>query len=304
MYNKEQKEGFCEDYLRSRIIQKTTLYGLLKKITPYEEKLNKDVSEFTKQEALEMYKGIASRSVYTLMNDNTILKAYYAWMKHYYGVDNPNAFESISIEDLKPCINQQANKLLSREEIIDIEDQLLNWSDKAIVELLFMGVAGKNMEDLYAVSEECVKGNKLIVNEKQFNMTPRLKKILPKAFEETEIMSYGETMKIFQVIGKGRIYKERPNARGIDTEDAKFRYFYRRIMLFRDYLGIDMLTMKNISAAGLVYYLNEGMAKSGLELKEFLRTNKGKSIALRYGFSDEYYIDNLASKYRQYSNEM
>ena len=48
MYNKEQKEGLIESYLRSRIIQKTTLYGLLKKITPYEEKFNKDVSEFTK----------------------------------------------------------------------------------------------------------------------------------------------------------------------------------------------------------------------------------------------------------------
>lgn len=36
MYNKKQKEGFCESYLRSRVIAKTSLYGFFNKIEPYE----------------------------------------------------------------------------------------------------------------------------------------------------------------------------------------------------------------------------------------------------------------------------
>lgn len=300
MYNPEMKEGFCKDYLKSRIISKTSLYGFFNKIEQYEEKLNKDVVNFSREEALDMYRWIGSRSVYTLMNNNTILKSYYAWKKHYYNVNNENVFDGIIIEDLRKCVDKNKNKLLTREEIIEIEDQLLNDSDKAIVELLFVGVAGKNMEDIYVVSEECVKGNKLIVNGKQFDMTPRLKELLPKAFDETEIMAYGETMKIFPVKGKGRIYKERCNTKGIDTDDARFRYFYRRIQLFRNYLGIEALTMKSIAAAGLMFTLNNGTKKSGLDLKSFLRTDEGEEIANRYGFSGDYYIDNIYAKYKQY----
>ena len=300
MYNPEMKEGFCKDYLKSRIISKTSLYGFFNKIEQYEEKLNKDVVSFSREEALDMYRWIGSRSVYTLMNNNTILKSYYAWKKHYYNVNNENVFDGIIIEDLRKCVDKNKNKLLTREEIIEIEDQLLNGSDKAIVELLFVGVAGKNMEDIYAVSEECVKGNKLIVNGKQFDMTPRLKELLPKAFDETEIMAYGETMKIFPVKGRGRIYKERCNTKGIDTDDARFRYFYRRIQLFRNYLGIEALTMKTMAAAVLMFTLNNGTKKSGLDLKSFLRTDEGEEIANRYGFSGDYYIDNIYAKYKQY----
>lgn len=301
MYNKEQKEGFCKDYLRSRVIVKTSLYGFFNKISSYEEELGKDVVNFSREEALDMYRWIKSRSIYTLMNDNTILKAYYAWVKYYHGIANENAYEQISIDDLRECVNRQASKLLSREEITEIEDRLLNWSDKAIVELLFLGVAGKNMEDIYAVDEACVKGNKLVVNGKQFDMTPRLRELLPKAFAETEIASYGESLRIFPVEGKGRIYKERCNTRGVDTDDAKFRYFYRRIMLFREYLGINILTMKNIATAGMMYRLNEGMRNAGLELREFLKTDEGKEIMSRYGFSGDYAYDNVIAKYKQYS---
>lgn len=300
MYNKEQKEGFCKEYLKSRVIAKTSLYGFFNRIAPYEENLGKDIVNFSREEALDMYRWIGSRSVYTLMNNNTILKAYYAWKRYYYGVDNENAFNDLTIEDLRKCVDKNKNKLLTREEIIDIEDQLLNDSDKAIVELLFIGVAGKNMEDIYAVSEKCVKGNKLVVNGKQFNMTPRLKELLPKAFDEIEIMTYGDSMKIFPVEGKGRIYKERCNTKGVDTDDARFRYFYRRIQLFRNYLGIEALTMKAIAAAGLIYYLNDGIKQSKLKLKDFLNTDEGEKIANRYGFSGEYYVDNIIAKYRQY----
>lgn len=39
--NENMKERFCEDYLRSRIIQKTSLYGLFRKIELYEKDLAK-----------------------------------------------------------------------------------------------------------------------------------------------------------------------------------------------------------------------------------------------------------------------
>lgn len=294
MYNQEQKEKFIEEYLRSKVIAKTSLYAILKKTEPFEEKHNKDVSIFNRDDILDMFAEFKAKSINSLLNYCVVLKHYSRWV-----TGESNAFESIEKADLVGFVNKDANILLTREELDDVEAELLNWADKAIVELLWEGVAGKSMEDLYSVSQECVQGNMLCVNGKEYPMTERLKELLPKAFAEEETMSYGETAKIIEVYGKGRIYKERANMRGVDTPDSRFRYFYRRIQMFRDYLDIPGLTMKNIQSSGLWHYLQLGMEEKKLGLREFLKTKQGEILAKRYGFGD-YWVDNVAQKYEQY----
>lgn len=294
MYNQEQKEKFIEEYLRSKVIAKTSLYAILKKTEPFEEKYNKDVSIFNRDDILDMFAEFKAKSINSLLNYCVVLKHYSRW-----ATGESNAFELIEKADLVGFVNKDANILLTREELDDVEAELLNWADKAIVELLWEGVAGKSMEDLYSVSQECVQGDILCVNGKEYPMTERLKELLPKAFAEEETMSYGETSKIIEVYGKGRIYKERANMRGVDTPDSRFRYFYRRIQMFRDYLDIPGLTMKNIQSSGLWHYLQLGMEEKKLGLREFLKTKQGEILAKRYGFGD-YWVDNVAQKYEQY----
>lgn len=42
MFNKEQKETFIKEYLRSKVVAETSLYAVFKKTEDFEEKLNKD----------------------------------------------------------------------------------------------------------------------------------------------------------------------------------------------------------------------------------------------------------------------
>ena len=297
MFNKAQKETFIKEYLRSKVIAETSLYAIFKKTEDFEEKLNKDVSKFTRDEILDMLAKFKAKSINSLLNYTIVLKHYSRFV---FGAVGTNAYESIGKVDVSDMVDKNANILLTREELDDVEVQLLNWVDKAIIELLWNGVAGKNMEDIYSVSEDCVQGNILRVNEKEFPMTDRLRELLPKAFAETELMSYGNTMRVIEVNGKGKIYKERPNARGIDTPDIRFRWVYRKIQIFRDYLDMPGLTMKNIAASGLWHYLQLCMEKTKLDLRTFLRTKEGKELAMRYGFSESYYIDNICQKYEQH----
>lgn len=58
--------------------------------------------------------------------------------------------------------------------------------------------------------------------------------------------------------------------------------------------------MKNVSSSGMLYYLQRGIKETGLELREFLKTPKGKELAVQYGFSEDYYVDSIAQKYEQY----
>ena len=297
MFNEAQKETFINEYLRSKVVAETSLYAVFKKTEPFEKKLGKDASTFVRDEILDMLKKFKAKSINSLLNYVIILKHY---SRYVLGEVGTNEYESIGKADVVDLIDKDGNVLLSREEVDDIEVQLLNWSDKAIVELLWEGISGKNMSDIYSVSEECIQGNMLYINGKEFYITDKLKELLPKAFAEVELMSYGNTMRIIEVNGKGRIYKERGNTRGVDSDDQKFRYFYRRIQIFRDYLDIPGLTMKNVSSSGMLYYLQRGIKETGLELREFLKTPKGKELAVQYGFSEDYYVDSIAQKYEQY----
>ena len=72
MYQNEMKEGFIQDYMRSRVVAKTSLYSLFKKVAPYEEQLKKDCSRFTKEEIVNMFAEFKAKSIYVLLNYNTI----------------------------------------------------------------------------------------------------------------------------------------------------------------------------------------------------------------------------------------
>lgn len=298
MYGDDQKEAFIEEYLRSKVVASTSLYAIFKKTERFEQDLEKDVSEFNKEEILRMLKSFRSKSVNSLLNYVVILKHYSRWMM---GVIGQNDYELIGKKDVESLVDKNANILLTRDDLDEIEANLLNWTDKAIVELLWEGIAGPNMKELYYFSKENVNFENGVINtvSGEILLTDRLREILPKAFAETDIMSYGETLRVFHVIGKNRIYKERANSRGVISDDVCFRYIYRKIQIFREYLDIPGLTMKNLQASGLWYYLQIGLKETGLNIREFLKTKEGEILAKKYGFGD-YWVDNLATKYNQY----
>lgn len=298
----EMKEGFIKDYMRSRVVAKTSLYSLFRKVEPYENKLNKDCSQFTKEDILDIYKEFKAKSVYVLMNYNTILKAYCAWRKYYHGLENQIAYEEITIDLLKPLIPKDAAAILSREELTDIEDQAYNWTDKAIIECLWEGLSGNSMRDLVGIEARMIdhESKQLhLPDGRVFDLTDRLYQLLINALNETEYICYGKALKVKKLEGKGKLYKERDNAHAMDSDDKFFRWVYRRIMNLRTHVGISGLTMKNITTSGMCHYLREGMEQTELDLKAFLRTEMGEKLMDKYNYFSEHRVDNVTHRYKQ-----
>ena len=303
MYQSEMKEGFIKDYLRSRVVARTSLYSLLRKTEPFEKRNGKDCSQFNQEEVLSMYIEFNAKSVYVLLNYNTILKAYCAWRRYYHKEKVTESYDNITIELLKPCIPKDSNKFLSREEIIEIEDQLYNWTDKAILECLWEGISGPSMNDLVGINKDMVDLEKKLLyfsDGRIVQLTNRLCEFLIKAFDETEYMCYGETLRVKKLIGVGRLYKERDNAHAADSNDRNFRWVYRKVQNFRNHVGIPGLTMKNIHISGMYHYLCQGMQETGLDLKNFLKSEDGKILADKYGFHSESYVDNLTHRFKDF----
>ena len=298
MYQSEIKESFIADYMKSRVVAQTSLYSLFRKTEKYEENLSKDCCQFTPDEVLEMYKDFKAKSVFVLLNYNVILKAYCAWQKYYNGLETENVYEGITRRMLDSLIPEM--KVLSRDDVTDIETQLYNWTDKAIIEALFEGLSGNSMRDLVSVDENMVDHeNKRLVfpDGRVFDLTDRLYSLLMAAFGETEYACYGYTMRIKKLIGTGRLYKERDNAHAMDSDDKYFRWVYRKVQNARRHVGIDSLTMKNLATAGLIYYLRKGMDQTGLELKPFLLTEMGEKLLDKYGYDSAFRVDNVINRY-------
>jgi hypothetical protein len=68
----------------------------------------------------------------------------------------------------------------------------------------------------------------------------------------------------------------------MDSDDKFFRWVYRKVQNFRKHVGIEEMTMKNISTSGMTYYLRKGMESTGLGLKEFLLTEDGANLMDKY----------------------
>lgn len=303
MYQSEMKEGFIKDYLRSRVVARTSLYSLFRKTESFEEDNKKDCSQFTQDEVLSMYTVFKAKSIYVLLNYNTILKAYCAWRRYYHKEKITESYENITIELLKPCVPKESNKFLSREEIIEIEDQLYNWTDKAILECLWEGISGPSMIDLVNINKNMVSAEEKTLyfsDGRIIQLTNRLYELLIKAFDESEYMCYGASLRVKKLIGIGNLYKERDNAHATDSNDKYFRWVYRKVQNFRDHVGIPGLTMKNIHISGMYYYLCQGMKETSLDLKSFLRSEDGENLAKKYGFHSDSYVDNLTHRFKDF----
>lgn len=303
MYQSEMKEGFIKNYLRSRVVARTSLYSLFRKTAPFEMENDKDCSQFDEKEILAMYKEFKAKSVYVLLNYNVILKAYCAWREYYHKEKTTKAYNNITIELVKSCIPPNSMKFLSREDITEIEDKLYNWTDKAIIECLWEGLSGPSMNDLVGINEHMINAEEKILyfpDGRQIQLTDRLYELLTKAFHEVEYMCYGASLRVKKLIGSGCLYKERDNAHAVDSNDKNFRWTYRKVQNFRDHVGIPGLTMKNIHISGMYHYLLQGMQETGLELRSFLKTEDGKKLASKYGFNSESYVDNLTHRFQDF----
>lgn len=297
------RSEFIKEYSRSRIISDTSLSSLLNRVGKIEKEKDKNVINFSESEILEMYKGFNLTSVNTLQNYNNYLKAYCAFVM-YKTNEGDNNFVNINKDMLKTCINEdmRKNKYISYEQLQEIEAELLNFTDAAILECLWYGISGKELTDLTHLERSQVDQDRMeiVFNDGRIiKIYPRLYDLLDSAFNETEYMCYGEDIKVKRVEGKNQLYKVRDNAYK-DTDSVRFRWVYRKIMIIRDYVGLPNISMKSLQGSGMLHYIQKGMKDFNYGLREFLNTEEGAKIMEQYGFTNENRVHTVYDKFAEY----
>lgn len=305
-----QVEAFIKDYQRSRVITIASVRAALNRALEFEKKFQKAFYEFTTDEVLEMYTSINAISVRSLQNINLILKHASRWILHSQGQDIANIYDNITKELIQGCVNvnKKEGLILNKEQLINIQNDLLNYVDKAILFLLFEGVGGYKLKELMFMDWGQVSRQDLKVyfrTGKTIDITPADYELLRNAFHEDELMSFGVTTRVSKVKSLG-IYKSRFNSLS-DNDDItdegdverRYRFAQRRLILIAKDLGIT-LTSSSLQESGFLHYVKEGMQNSGLDFLEFIKTEECKALARRYDLYTDLYVQIVKEKFYKY----
>ena len=311
MYTNEQEiEDFLQEYGRSRVIIETTTRATLNRAVEFEHKFNKPFYQFTTEEALEMYKSVHAISVVTLQNNNLVLKHAARWFAYQYNKEVANTYEEMTKDQLGAVVDvvKQRSLILSREDVDNIKDNLLNKIDQAIVELLFQGAGGEWLKEVAFLSMNQVDRERLMIyfkTGKNLPVTDEICDLLMDAFAEDELVSFGSTTRVAKVTGNG-IYKVRANALSDNSDytdpqcvERRYRFIQRRLLLINKDLGAR-LKASGLQASGLLHYIRLGMEETGLSFREFVKGDAARKLAQRYDIKSELYSQILIDKFEAY----
>lgn len=314
MYTSEKDiEDFLQEYERSKIIVKTTTRAVLNRAVGFEERFGKPFYEFTTDEALEMYKSAHAISAVSLQNTNLVLKNASRWFAYKQDRALESIYENITKDMLLTVIDseKQQRMILSREDVDDIKANLLNYTDKAIIEALFLGFGSLWLRELSFFQISQVDTSDYTVYFKTGKSIPIDKEtyeLLKAACEEDELMSFGSTARVAKVVSHG-IYKVRANALSSNSDwnsdgdvERRYRFLLRRLTLISKDLGVKM-SPTGLQSSGLLWHLQQGMKETGMTFREYVKSEKAGELARRYDIFSEYYGQILLEKFEQYFKE-
>lgn len=308
--DKETVENFIKTYKTQKIITETTLRATLSSIIQNESHLNKFFYQFTKLEILNIYKELHSISVRSLQNRNLILNnfAYYVIKSKHLSINN--IYEEINKGDLLKCVDQRKkeNCLITREQLTDIQNNLLNYTDKGILEALFLGFGGNKLKELtFFDLRQMRKNDKTAIFEtgKVIPITDKQYDMIVKAYRETSLISFGKTYRSIDVISLG-FFKKRSNNRTSSSNpqndedlNRRYRFIQRRPRLISKEFDLPIKSGR-IQDSGLLYNLQKEIIKSGEPFDNFIKTEAARSLAQRYDIYTEFYSQILKEKFGEY----
>ena len=303
-------DGFIDEYKRSRVIIETSVRASLNRALEFEAEFQKPFYKFTEDEVLQMYKFAHAISDRSLQNSNLTLKHAARWMLSNKNLEIQNVYDDITKERIQECVDVDKKKslILTQEDLINIQNDLLNWTDKGILLMLFLG-AGSNwlkeltFFDMSQVSKS--EGNIYFKTGKVIPITEEDYELIRKACNEDELMSFGTTSRISNVVSHG-FFKQRFNALSANNNpndeqdlERRFRFIQRRLMLISQDLGVQ-LNSSGLQTSGLLYCLRLGVQESGMKLKEYVKTEEARILAKRYDIYSEFAPQILLEKFEQY----
>ena len=299
MYNQELKERYRIEKESYTTVSAYYFSSLFKKTEPFEEQLNKDISNFTTHEIINMYKTLAIMSLDTIVTMNSNLSMYTQWcIQENLVNDYQNHFLEIDRDMMATFVNKLAmdKKVVSRQQILDWCQQLPNPSDSFCLLGLFEGIRGGGYLELALAKMEDFNDNVFTAyNGREIKVSSTLIEYAEQSNETLDYQSITNTMtREVTLIENGRIVKDYPNVQRSESLVVLRRRIQSRLARIFDYMGIlDYMNGNDIRMSGVVEMINTRSRELGISGKDYIYGIGIEEIKKQYDYKvvPSVYID-------------
>ena len=288
MFNAEYKERFIIEKNNESIIPKGYLEHQFKRVAEMENKLNKDVSNFTFYEIIEYYKLLNTHSVEFLRVLNSHFSAYTQWCLQQNLVrDGQNHFLEMTLEDYDSCVNKTLFnlKVINKKVIMRWVDELQNPRDKFILLGLFEGIKGKDFCELANLRPGDVNGNIVrLCTGREIKISDKLKYIIEDCIDERIYYSVsGKEKKTMPLIDRGYIIKDYPNTRDDVSEFQRGRQIYNSIQRLIKCIGVyPSINANQIFESGKLDMIKVRSEELGINCIDYIYSKNREEVEEKY----------------------
>lgn len=162
MYNANDKNNYIEYKKNTAVLPQNYLIRLFDRTCEYESRYGKDVSNFSVDQIIDMYKSMNIFQIETLTNINSQLGNYTQWcLENSLVNDSQNHYSEFSYASLRPYVNVShvANGIITKKEFLSYLRKLSNASDKFILLCIFEGIRGVDYSEVRQIKIEDFNGN-------------------------------------------------------------------------------------------------------------------------------------------------
>ena len=276
MYNQELKERYWKEKVTYTTTAPYHFSALFKRTEPFETELDKDISNFSTYEIINMYKTLSISSINTIANMNSSLSLYTQWcIQENLVADFQNHFLEIDREMMGTFINKIAmdNKVVSRQTVLGWCGNLPNPSDSFILLALFEGAKGAGYQEITKATINDFDDNTLtLYTGRKIKVSDEL---IEYAKESNETLIYYSMTKAMEhtspLVENGRIIKDYPSVRKEETQQSARRRTMSKLTRAFEYLGINnWMTGTDIRMSGMIYLINLRSKELGITGREYI----------------------------------
>lgn len=283
---KEVFAQYFEEYLdsikseNSKNAIRTTIKRLVNYLINVEIKDIKDVKDididiFLKRE-------LTGKSETTISSELSRIKHLF---KYY---DNEDAVKHLNLQYFKKISTPREDKYLTPNEVHELIKSLLNYQDKALVLMCYIGLYDNEFETIRNLRKDQFKGKKIILdNREEIKLNSYCSRIIENAIKEDEMEKYisqeNRYSKPYKLnVDTPYIFKSKLRKGGA-SEALPVITLKKKFDAFSKFSGIDKLSPIMIKNSRILYDLvkleydeNLGFDINQLELKNYCQENNMK----------------------------
>jgi hypothetical protein len=291
--DKNNKERFLYDLDLMDSTRKTYLY-ILNKASRMEEQLNKDICDFTDKESEQLLLSFSRKSIQVVFVVVSCFRSYvtycisHGFRKYIQG--ESNWWNTINSQ---VHLNQYVDKIALNNRYVDLDTlrefqaTLVNAQDIAVLELLFIGVKGKEASELLNLKAIDVQEDKIILPNRVIKISQETYTILKDAIDE----EYYELANGEGVVNKrythGILQKTPFILRPIGSKKQYLTKcaLYGRMERYRTFLDNPYMNMNSLWQSGMLHLLKEIKNEKGE-----LTTQDYKYVNTIFGYDEIYWF--------------